>query len=195
MRGNSGERRRSRGTAGPSIRPMRDMRPNEFKPESATAKTTRKWRIVIVVVGLLIAFYFVVGAMLSLSAVTASATSPDGRLRAEIVDRRLHFIDRNFRLRIVDPKRMATVVFTSPDESPRGVGHDRLLWSSDSRRLLLIGPNFWVREEAKLKSGESLYLLYDAPSGSVWCNSDQDGPPFGEGELAGYDFGESMAMR
>lgn len=152
-------------------------------------------RVVFVVVGLLIVFYAVVGGALSLSAVTTAATSPDGTLRAEIVDRRLHFIDRNFRLRIVDAKGKATVVFTSPDESPRGIGHDRLLWSSDSRRLLLIGRNFWIRGEAELKSGESLYLLYDVPSGRVWCNSDQEGPPFGKQELAGYDFGEVLVMQ
>jgi hypothetical protein len=149
----------------------------------------------IIAVGLLIAFFAVMVAVLSLSAVTTAATSPDGTLRAEIVDRRLHFIDRNFRLRIVDAAGKATVVFTSCDESPNGIGQERLLWSSDGRRLLLVGRRFWVRGDAKLKSGESLYLLYDVPSGRVWCNSDQEGPPFGEKELADYDFGEVFVMQ
>ena len=173
---------------------MLAMRSNESNPQLATAIRCRNWRGLIVVVGLLVAFYAVVGAVLSLSTVTTAATSPDGTLRAEIVDRRVNFLDRNFRLRIVDAAGKATVVFTSPDENPRGVGHDRLLWSRDSRRLLLVGRNLWVRDEAKLKSGESLYLLYDVPSGRVWCTSDQSGPPFGEEELAGYDFGEAMVM-
>src|SRR5688500_12577385 len=107
------------------------MHVDESKPEPSTAIRRRNLRTVIIVFGLYIAFFAVIGTVLSWSAVTTAATSPDGTLRAEIVDRRLHFIDRNFRLRIVDAAGQATVVFTSPDESPSGIGQERLLWSSD----------------------------------------------------------------
>ena len=83
----------------------------------------------------------------------------------------------------------------SPDESPTGIGSERFLWSKDSKRLLLVGKCFWVREGVQLESGEFLYFLYDVPSGQVWCNSDHRGPPFGPNELAGYDFGESLTLK
>ena len=171
------------------------MRLDEAKPESDTAIRRRSCLTAILVLGLLIAFFAAFFALITWPVVTTAATSPDGALRAEIVDRRLHFSDRNFRLRIVDAKGQAKVVFRSPDESPGGTGQERLLWSSDGRRLLLIGRRFWVRGEAKLESGESLYLLYDVPSGRVWCNADVEGTPFGEQELAGYDFGEELVRQ
>jgi hypothetical protein len=128
--------------------------------------------------------------------ITTSLRSPDQRLRAELVDRP-HFptIDRNFSLRIVGPDGSSRRIFTSPDESPSGVGTDRFFWSTDSKGLLLIGKRFWVRDGAQLDNGEFLYLLYDVPSGKIWCNSDQRGPPFGPNELAGYDFGEPLTQR
>jgi len=83
----------------------------------------------------------------------------------------------------------------SPDESPLGIGSERFLWSADSKRVLLVGKRFWVREGVQLVGGEFLYFLYDVPSRQVWCNSDSQGPPFGPNELAGYDFGESLTLR
>ncbi len=127
---------------------------------------------------------------------TISLVSPDQQLRAVLLDRP-HFpsIDRNFTVRIEDAKGASRKIFVSPDESPLGVGSERFLWSTDSRRLLLVGKRFWVRAGVQLKGGECLYLLYDISSGRVWCNSDQRGPPFGPDELAGYDFGENLTLQ
>jgi hypothetical protein len=52
-----------------------------------------------------------------------------------------------------------------------------------------------VRDSVELDTGEFLYLLYDLPSGKIWCNSDQEGPPFGANELDGYDFGEPLMLK
>ncbi len=126
---------------------------------------------------------------------TASSLSPDGRLRAVLLDPRSPFqVDRNFMVRIDEAGGASRTVFRSPDESPRGIGHDRLLWSRHSTRLLLVGKRFWVRGAAKLADGECLYFLYDVPSGRIWCNSDVTGPAFGTAELAGYDFGEDLVL-
>jgi hypothetical protein len=127
---------------------------------------------------------------------TTSLLSPDQRLRAVLLDRP-HFpsIDRNFVVRIEETEGVSRKVFMSPDESPTGIGSERFLWSKDSKRLLLVGKRFWVREGVQLESGEFLYFLYDVPSGQVWCNSDRQGPPFGPNELAGYDFGESLTLK
>jgi len=127
---------------------------------------------------------------------TTSLLSPEQRLRAVLLDRP-HFpsIDRNFVVRIEETEGVSRKVFMSPDEPPTGIGSERFLWSKDSKRLLLVGKRFWVREGVQLESGEFLYFLYDVPSGQVWCNSDQRGPPFGPNELAGYDFGESLTLK
>jgi hypothetical protein len=126
---------------------------------------------------------------------TTSAASPDGQYRAELVDRRIHTIDRNFRIRIMDSMGKSQVVFLSPDENPLKIGQERFLWSQDGKRLLLLGRGFWVRKGAELANGESLYFLWDAPSGHTWCNSDQRGPPFDISELEGYDFGETLELK
>jgi hypothetical protein len=139
--------------------------------------------------GLLLAFRF-----LTASQVTSSAASPNHRFRAEVVDRSFPSIDRNFQLRIVDGDGNWRTVFRSPDEPPSGIGQERLLWSEDSQRLLLVGK-FWGRESAQLANGECLYLLYDLASGQVWCNSDQQGPSFDPKELEGFDFREPLTMK
>lgn len=131
----------------------------------------------------------------SLKEITTSLPSPDRRWRAILVDHPYRVsIDRNFHVCIEDPDGVSRTVFTSPDETPLGIGSERFLWSNDSRRLLLVGRRFYLRQGVQLTTGESLYLLYDLPSGKTWCNSDQQGPPFGPEELVGYDFGESLAL-
>jgi hypothetical protein len=157
---------------------------------------TRPIAIVLAITGavLVSGFCMLVWAM-GTSTVTTSAVSPDGQYRAELLDRKAHMIDRNFRVRVVDADGRPRIVFDSPDESPNGIGQERFLWSQDGQRLLLVGHRFWVRDGAELTNGELLYLLYDVESGAVWCNSDQQGPPFDLAELEGYDFGETLTLK
>jgi hypothetical protein len=127
---------------------------------------------------------------------TTSLLSPDNRLLAVLLDRpHSPSIDRNFEVHIEEVGGPSRKVFVSPDESPSGIGSERFLWSKDSKRVLLVGKRFWVREGVQLETGEFLYLLYDVPMHKVWCNSDHEGPPFGADELAGYDFGESFTSK
>jgi hypothetical protein len=130
---------------------------------------------------------FLLGWLLTSTQVTASADSPDENYRAEVVDPSFRFIDRNFCVRIMDDKGNSRMVFRSPDEPVTGVGQERLLWSEDGNRFLLVGK-FWVREGSEIADGECLYLLCDVASGKVWCNSGQQvAPGFGREELEGFD--------
>ena len=152
--------------------------------------------VVALVVTGLFAVLIIVLSILDRREVTTSLLSPDKRLRAVLLDRpHSSAIDRNFEVRIEEAGAAPRTVWMSPDESPLGIGTERFLWSSDSKRLLVVGKTFWVRKGVELADGESLYFLYDVPSGQVWCNSDSEGPPFGPQELAGHDFGESLTLR
>lgn len=106
--------------------------------------------------------------------VTVSAFSPDGHALAELVETDF-LIDRHFEVRLTTwwlgalPRRR--ILFRSPDEGPRG--GERLLWSRDSRYVLLVGPNLFAVPDACLASGDKLYLLVDTPTGLIRANAVQ----------------------
>lgn len=159
-----------------------------------TSGKTRYWIILAAVAAIVLMFggFF---AILTPQQITTSLTSPDQKLRAVLLDARFHLIDRNFAVCIEETRGTSRRIFRSPDEAPSGIGSERFIWSKDGKRLLLVGSRFWARKGVELASGEHLYLLYDAPSGKVWCNSDQVGPPFRLDELKGYDFGEDLTLK
>lgn len=106
--------------------------------------------------------------------VTLTSLSPDDALRVRLVELP-NRIDRNFELRLEDlrkPDGGTRTVFRSPDEG-RPEGSERIVWSKDGSRFLLLGRHFYVHGNARLPSGESLYLMYEVPSGRVWCNAQQ----------------------
>lgn len=104
--------------------------------------------------------------------ISLASSSPDGAYRVEIAEHSDR-LDRNFHLRLhhLAGKTVATV-FDSPDEG-RPVGTERIVWSRDSSRFVLIGRHFFVGDEARLTNGEAIYLLYDIKSGSIRCNATQ----------------------
>jgi hypothetical protein len=103
--------------------------------------------------------------------VSLTSTSPDRRIRVEIVEITGRF-DRNFFLRVSDLETGTTTnVFYSPDEG--GPGTERIVWSGDSSRLLLLGREFSVEERGRMPDGEQVYLLYDTKSGNLKCNATQ----------------------
>jgi len=160
---------------------------------SRTSGKTRYW--VIAAVSLIVLLCGGVFAMFTPRHVTTSLMSPDQHLRAVLLDARLHGLDRNFAVCIEETGGDSRRIFGSPDEAPSGIGSERFIWSKDSKGLLLVGSRFYARKGVQLASGEHLYLLYDRPSGKVWCNSDMIGPPFGPDELKGYDFGEDLTLK
>ncbi len=104
--------------------------------------------------------------------VSLTSSSPDGAFRVELVEYTGRF-DRNFYLRLQRvADRATTNIFDSPDEG-RPVGTERIIWSRDSSRFLLLGKHFFVEAMAQLTNGEALYLLYDVRSGLLRCNATQ----------------------
>jgi hypothetical protein len=117
---------------------------------------------------------------------TLVSLSTDDQLRVHLVERRgFMTIDRNFEVRLERlTDRSVVTLFRSPDEG-RPEGSERVVWSPDGKQFVLVGRHFFVREGVQLPTGESLYLLYDVPSGKLCCNSRQqtDYPGFGLAEV------------
>jgi hypothetical protein len=118
--------------------------------------------------------------------VTLTSLSPDDRVRVSLVEKPKGLVDRNFVLRLDGSGVPATTVFASPDEGAPP-GSERIIWASDGSRFVLVGRHFFVKDAARLANGESIYLMYDIPTGRLWCNSSQQSrfPTFGMEELAG----------
>ena len=110
---------------------------------------------------------------------TLVSLSPDDRWRVTLIERRLD-VDRNFQLRLEDVKTgKVRVIFRSPDEG-FPVGSERIVWSADGSRFLLLGRHFYKADATRLSSGEQLYLMMDLQSGKISCNGHQqsDYPAF-----------------
>jgi hypothetical protein len=106
--------------------------------------------------------------------ISASATSPDIRWRALLVEFDDGRLDRNFEvyLETVSTKELR-LVFSSPDEG-RPIGTERFIWSKDGRFLLLVGRQFGIMDSGdRLSTGEYLYLLCDLHTGVIRCNARQ----------------------
>ncbi len=110
---------------------------------------------------------------------TQTSLSPDERFRVRILDHGLPTIDRNFEVR-VERDGKETTIFYSPDQDPSSHGRERIVWSEDGKRFVILGRGFYVRDPPKSREEEVLYLMYDVDSGKLWCNADQQTafPPF-----------------
>ena len=65
-----------------------------------------------------------------------------------------------------------TRIFQSPDEGLPGT--ERIIWRRDHSQFVIVGRNFFVDERPRIPM-DVLYLLYDIPTGKVWCNAAQAG--------------------
>ncbi len=105
---------------------------------------------------------------------TQLSLSPDERFRVRILDRGFPSIDRNFQVRV---ERLAdhkeTTILESPDEDYTSPGRERIVWSGDGKRFVVVGPGFIVGDGPWKPDEEVLYLMADVESGQVWCNSNQ----------------------
>jgi hypothetical protein len=122
---------------------------------------------------------------------TLTSLSPNDAIRIHLVDLP-GLIDRNLELKLESLEdHTVRTIFYSPDEG-RPTGSERIIWSADGSRLLLVGRHFFLKErDLKLPSGDSLYLMYDVPSGRLWCNSEQqDKPPFSLADLRDFQWVE-----
>ena len=103
--------------------------------------------------------------------ITLQSSSPDGSHRVTLRELPV-FLDRNFVLELLDSHTgQSKEVFRSPDEGLPG--SERIIWSEDGTRFLLLGTNFVTVPAAALSDGEQLYLMYDLVSGTLRCNASQ----------------------
>ena len=103
---------------------------------------------------------------------TLVSESPDGSHRIIVRERR--YIDRNFRVVLVDRQTgTERIVFTSYDQDPT-ISHERFVWSNDSSKVVLVGDDYYVTPEAKLENGEIVFLMYDVENDKLWCNTEYD---------------------
>jgi hypothetical protein len=142
------------------------------------------------------ALCFVLGCSPAAPRTFVSKHSPDGKYLAELVEiisGGMGNGDRHFEVRVCclsTNNSQAETIFMSPDE---GAPTERLLWSDDSRYLLVVGNDVCVGPEAVSDKGERIYLLYDLKEREVRCNSNQLNIPmksFDFRDLAGINFGE-----
>jgi hypothetical protein len=127
---------------------------------------------------------------------TLSRLSPDETFRASLSERAVGF-DRNFQIRIENLVTGARItVFRSPDEG-KPYGSERLIWSKDGTKLLLVGRHFFVKEDLFLDNGDQLYFLYEVPTGRSWCNSAEDtkAAPLKSILIEGIDFTEPIRLK
>jgi len=102
--------------------------------------------------------------------VSLESVSPNGRFKVQMVE--LPVFDRNFQLKLISDGKMPELIYSSPDEG-RPIGTERIIWSKDSDYLLLIGKEFNAGKEARLSSGEYLYLLYQVSTKKLRGNATQ----------------------
>ena len=148
------------------------------------------------------AFCFVLGCSKGPSPpqISSSNRSPDGKYLAEVVERvsgSFPVADRHFEVRITSLNTnhpQEETIYRSADE-----GHptERLLWSKDSRYLLIVGQTGELAVDAEdvTTKNEVIYLLYDSLKREVRCNESQlkePMQPFGFKDLAAIDFGEEF---
>ena len=124
--------------------------------------------------------------------VSLKSMSPDGLTQVEIVEITGRF-DRNFYVRLTDVQRgIATNIFYSPDEGSPST--ERIVWSRDSSRLLLLGREFFVKGQGRMQDGQQLYLLYDHKSGELKCNATQQDRyrGFNRADLVAIDWNDQI---
>ena len=133
-------------------------------------------------------------------ATTVSRLSPDETILARLVEVSLTpSLDRKFRLHLQffvhsDMKS----IFLSPDEGGGGPpGTERLIWSKDGTKLLLVGRHFFVKDDLFLDNGDQLYFLYDLPTDRGWCNSEApvSFPPLKAEMIDGVEFTEPVKLK
>ncbi len=106
--------------------------------------------------------------------ISVQSSSPSGRFTIQLMEhpRGMSHIDRNFEIFVRNNiTGKASKIFSSPDEGP--VGGERIFWSPDETRFLLVGPNFYTVPATELSSGDHLYLMYSINAHELLCNATQ----------------------
>ena len=100
--------------------------------------------------------------------------SPDGLHHIIVRQPRFVFIDRNFRVVLIDTKSNSErEIFRSFDQSPT-IKKERFVWSADSKVVGLLGDDYFVVLNSKLPNGEIVFLVYSLDTSDLWCNAPDD---------------------
>lgn len=98
--------------------------------------------------------------------VTLEDQGPGAHHKVSLVDYQgIISLDRNFDLKVD-----GSIIYHSPDEGPPA---ERVIWSQDGQRFLLLGKHLLTKDGWELKDGHQLYLMYDISSRKLWCNTSQ----------------------
>jgi len=120
-----------------------------------------------------------------------SGRSPDETFRVSLVDQPVFLMpDRNFEVHLEEVARRHTRVVSRLPEAGVPAGSERVVWSADGSRFLVLGRHFSVADPGNLSTGEQAYLMMDVRSGEVWCNSTQPSarPGFGVEEVRAVEW-------
>ena len=76
-------------------------------------------------------------------------------------------------------------------------GTERLIWSRDGTRVVLVGRHFFGHADLMLAGGDELFLLHDVTSGRTWINSAADLrlPPLTADQISGVEFTEPVVLK
>ncbi len=87
-------------------------------------------------------------------------------------------------------------LYQSMDEG-RPEGTERLIWSKDGTKLLVVGRHFFVKKDLFLDNGDQLYFLHDVPSGKGWSNADKSEgfPQLTAAMIEGVEFTEPVTLK
>lgn len=137
-------------------------------------------RTAVVLLAMLLLFIAGVARLLQVEEkATLTSLSPDDAYRVRIVERKGRSRAFHLRLQRLKPEgEPETLAAWSGDEG-RPAGSERVVWSVDGGRVLLLGRHFSVVDAARLPNGEQMYLLYDLASRILGDNAkERKGPGF-----------------
>jgi hypothetical protein len=99
--------------------------------------------------------------------------SPNGRYRIAVYE--MHAgIDRNFDVTLLNRQNGEKQTIYVSNDQPPSIQRERLVWSRDSTKVVLLGDRYWVDSGSELPSGEIVFLMYDLPTQQLYCNADYE---------------------
>lgn len=136
-------------------------------------RNTRKFVFVtLATLGIVSAILVVVFSYYFIPLNSTVSVSPDNSWQVVIRENRFRFIDRNFRVVLINTANgIETELFSSWDQFPL-IESEQFVWSKDSRKFALIGDRYYVVDNSELPSGKTVFLVYDMDSRELFCNTD-----------------------
>jgi hypothetical protein len=133
---------------------------------------------------------------------TVSRLSPDETILARLIEASAtRSLVRHFKVRLQalrSDSRGFDNIFRSSEGGDAGQpGTERLIWSKDGTKLLLVGRHFFVKDDLFLDNGDQAFFLYDVPTRRGWCNSEAPAglPALTPQMIEGVEFTEPVRLK